>query len=229
MEIPTQYAYFSLVVIFGILWVFFLILFPETRRIQLLISILAIPLGPIIELLYFQDYWHPLSIYEISFGPFRILAEDLAFAFFSTGLTGMFAHVSGKPAANLKLKATKIFLVGIGVASILISIPLLWLGLNSILATSTGFLCVAAVTAIRKEETAKYALRCGLLTSATMFAVYLIGSYLVSNSEDLLRSIWFLYGKPILGIRLLWVPLSEIVWGFSFGAMVGAIRHYLFA
>lgn len=229
MNIPPQFAYLFLAMCFGIVWGLFFILFPKTRKIQLLISILAAPLGPVIEALYFQDYWYPLSIFEINIGFFRILIEDIVFVFFFTGIAGMLAHLSGKPVANLKLKASKGFLIGIGLASILISLPLFWLGMNSILATSTGFLCVAGLTATRKKETARYALRCGLLTAVTMLVIYVIEYHLVSNSEELLRSTWLLYGKPILGIRILRVPLTEIIWGFAWGTMVGAIRHYLFA
>lgn len=229
MDIPLQFAYFFLAMGFGILWVLFFIFFPETRKIQLLISVLSIPLGPIIELLYFQDYWHPLSVCETSFGPFRILVEDIAFIFFFTGLTGMLAHISGKRTVNLRLKLPLGFLVGIGFISMLISLPFFWLGLNSILATSIGFLCVATMTAMRKKGTVKYALRCGLLTALTMFTIYVIQFHLVSNSEELIKSTWLLYGNPILGTRFLRVPLTEIVWGFAWGNMMGAVRHFIFA
>jgi hypothetical protein len=196
---------------------------------QFRISALSIPLGPIIEILYFQDYWHPLSVCEISLGSFRILFEDIAFVFFFTGLTGMLAHVSGKTIVNPELKAKKSYLIGIGIVSMLISVPFFWLGLNSILATSLGFLCIAAMITMRKKETVIYAPLCGLLTALTMFVVYVIQFHFVVNSEELIKSTWLLYDKPILGIRLLKVPLTEIIWGFAWGNMVGAVRHYLFA
>lgn len=192
MDIPMRYAYLFLAIGFGIVWTLFFVFYPETRKMQLRISLLSIPLGPIIEILYFQDYWHPLSVCEINFGSFRLLIEDIAFVFFFTGLTGMLAHISGKTIINLKLKAKKSYLVGIGLVSILISLPLFWMGLNSILATSVGFLGLATVIAVKKQGTVKYALRCGLLTALTMFVVYVIQFHSVANSEELIRSTWLL-------------------------------------
>jgi len=228
MNIPPQFAYLFLTAGFGIVWIFFFIRFPKTRKTQLIISALSIPLGPIIEILYFQDYWHPLSVLEFNLGPFRILIEDIAFVFFFTGLTGMLAHISGKRAKNLDLKIPLGFLIGVGLISILIALPLFYFGLNSILATSAGFLAIATIAAITKRQTLRYSVRCGLLTALTMFAVYFIQFHIVSNSEEMIRSTWLLYDKPVLGIRIAKVPLTELVWGFSWGTMMGAVRHYIF-
>jgi hypothetical protein len=229
MEIPLQYAYLFVTGVFGLIWALYFWLYPETRKTQFLISLLASLLGPLIELLYTRDYWHPVSVFPINFGFFSLFPEDMLFAFFFTGMVGMFAHVSGEPAKNLKLDATRMFLMGIALAPMLLAIPIFWLGANSILATSAGFLLVVGMAVERKLEICRYAFRCGLLTAIVMFVTYLAGSFVVTNSELLLQSLWLLYGKPLLGIRLLGAPMVWLIWGFSFGAMVGAVRHRIFA
>lgn len=228
MEIPIRFAYLFLNIGFGILWVVFFIFYPKTRRLQLLISLLAVPLGPVIEYLYFQDYWYPLSsLPEIDLGPFRILAEDLAFAFFFTGTTAMLAHVTGKKVDDFRIKSP-VKMVGVGLLSMLISISLVKLGLNSILSTSTSFLLIAVSTVLMKKDGWKYALRCGLATVLMVLAVYEVSYNLVSNIESILKSAWFLYDNPVLGKRIFNIPMTELIWAFSWGNMMGAVRHYLF-
>lgn len=231
MEIPVHFAYLALVLVFGIIWGIFFILYPKTRKIQFLISFLSAPMGPVIEHFYFQDYWFPGSIWEITVGPFRLLVEDIGFAFFFTGVTGMLAHFTGKPVADfqLKLSAKKsVLLVIIGLISMLIAFPLCRLVTNSIFATAFGFLVIGELIAYKKKGSVKYALRCGILTALMMLVIYLTGFFFVSNSEDILKSIWFLYERPVLGARISKVPLTELIWGFSWGYMVGAVRNYLF-
>lgn len=227
MEIPIHLAYLGLAGCFGIIWGILFISLPQTRRIQLEISILAAPLGPVIEWLYFQDYWYPMSVWEFNIGPFRVLAEDFAFAFFFAGVTGIIAHITGKKVDDFRLK-NPIHLVVIGCASMLLSLPFFKIGLNSIISTSIGFLLVAMGISVIKRDSLKYAFRCGLITTMIMFSIYFISWQAVSNIEEIMKLTWLLYDHSVLGIRFMDVPITELVWGFSWGSMRGAVRNLLF-
>jgi len=227
MEIPNNFAYMFLNIGFGILWVVFFIAYPQTRKFQFMVSILAAPLGPVIECLYFRDYWYPMSLWEMHWGFLRILPEDLFFAFFFTGTTSMLAHMTGKKVGVLQLKSP-VNLIGIGLASILVAIPIIMMGVNSIFATSISFLFIAGLIILIKRESWKYAMYSGMATTLMLFLIYIVSYYLVANIEEILKSTWFLYGHPMLGKRITNIPITEIVWGFSWGAMTGAVRNYLF-
>jgi len=228
MEIPVRFAYLFLNFGFGILWVIFFVFLTQTRKIQLQISLLAAPLGPMIECLYFRDYWFPMgALGELNIGPFRLLAEDFAFAFFFTGTTGILAHLTGKKVKDFRL-SMPIKLIGIGLVSMAIATPLFLMGLNSIFATSVSFLLIAGLVSMTKKKSWKYSLRCGIASALMMIVIYFITFNLVSNSEELFKTIWFLYGHPVLGVRVLGIPITEIVWGFSWGVMMGSVRDYTF-
>ncbi len=226
--VSPQYAYLVFAAIFGFIWLVFYVRCPETRKTQLIISLLAMLLGPIIEILYFRDYWYPLGVYPIGKWPYRLLVEDLLFSFSFTGMVGMLSRVFGKEAFVLELRGKKRYLLWLGALSIIISLPLIWLGLNSIWATSLGFLAVAVKAAGRKEEAIIYSVLCGFLTAAGMMLVFEAGYHIVTNSQALLESMWLLYGKPYWGARLLDTPLDWLAWGLCFGTMAGAVRHRLF-
>lgn len=227
MEIPVHFAYLGLVGFFGVIWAVLFILLPQTRKIQLDISIIAAPLGPVIEWLYFQDYWYPMSVCEFKIGPFRVLVEDFAFAFFFAGVTSIVAHLTGKRVDNIKIK-NPFLLVAIGCASMFLSLPFFKMGLNSIIATSISFLLVAIVISLTKRDSLVYAFRCGFATAMIMFLVYYVSWQTVSNIEEIMKLTWFLYDHSILGARLMDVPITELAWGFSWGSMRGAVRNLLF-
>lgn len=227
MEIPIHLAYLGLVGCFGIIWSILFISLPQTRSIQIQISILAAPLGPVIEWLYFQDYWYPMSVWESNVGPFRVLVEDFAFAFFFAGVTSMVAHLTGKKVDDFRLK-NPIHLIVIGCASMFLSLPFFKMGLNSIIATSIGFLLITMGISMTKKDSLKYAFRCGFITAMIMFSIYFASWQTVSNIEEIMKSTWLLYDHSVLGIRFMDVPITELVWGFSWGSMRGAVRNLLF-
>lgn len=182
-----------------------------------------------IECLHFQDYWNPGSVLETSIGSFRVLIEDFAFAFFFAGASGMLAHFSGRKIKNLRFRFRfPIQLAFIGAASMILSFLIFSQGTNSIIATSLGFLAISGIVSLAKSGTLGYAVRCGLLTAAMMFAVYVVTFNAVSNTEEIFRTIWLIYGDPVLGVRFLAVPLTELAWGFAWGSMAGAVRDLTF-
>lgn len=56
-------------------------------------SIAGAIVGPISEILFVKDYWHPQSILSIQIGSFPLLIEDLLFGFAILGIGGVIFEV----------------------------------------------------------------------------------------------------------------------------------------
>ena len=113
-----------------------------------------------------------------------------------------------------------LFLAVLFVASVVI-----WkLGVTSIYATSFAMIAVAGFLLIRSKD--MMLLRIGIIGAAVipllLFTAYWIGFELVSDSEKILRTVWTLYDTP-LGGRFVDVPITELVWGFSFGGLFSVL------
>ena len=55
-----------------------------------------------------------------------------------------------------------------------------------------------------------------------LFAVYAAGFLLSTNTEFVLQNIWLLYGTS-LDMRIVGVPLTELLWGLAFGALAAIL------
>ena len=85
MIISFSSAYFILTIPFIIIWLLLFIFSKKTRKEQLIMSILFLPVGTLSEIIYFQDYWNPGSILFTQIGSIRILLEDFIFSFCIAG------------------------------------------------------------------------------------------------------------------------------------------------
>lgn len=241
--IPIEFAYLVLALGFGLVWTFFFLWFPMTRRIVFKVSFLAGFGGLVIEQLYFRDFWNPASfanvyvsmvVDKIPVGTARFLPEDFLFAFFFMGVTGMLAHVTGKHLTELRLNAPSMRQAHRAIIMfviVIISLVLILAGLSSFFATSLTFLMVAWFFVWAKRDSWKYGLYCGGATAALMFVALSFGLNIVSgptNSQHILEATWFLYGIPWWGATFLNVPVILIFWAFCWGSMVGAGRNYAF-
>lgn len=221
-----QYAYLVLCSGFVLVWILIYTYIPFTRHEQLRMSVACIPGGPLSELLYFRDYWYPESAFPLQLGPIHTLVEDSLFAFAFAGITTtLYQIVRGHyliAGSNLKGGARQSCLL---VA--IVSLSLIFLGeLNSIFATSIGFLMGAAWMVWRRPDLFWPALGSGFLVMLMMLAVYLAGYYAVENSEDILRNIWKLYEAPWGSRRMAGIPLTELIWAFSFGTFFGPLYAF---
>ena len=64
------------------------------------------------------------------------------------------------------------------------------------------------------------------MVALAMFVSYIILYNFVPNAEELVRQGWLLYDTPLGSFRLLNIPLTELVWGFTWGMMVGPIYEF---
>jgi hypothetical protein len=226
--IPVHYAYLSLSLATLLVWAALLWLNKGGRRRQIVLSSAFTVAGPIGELFYIPDYWHPQTILYVRILQSYISIEDFIFSFAIMGI------MSSLPSLILRVPKTEIprsvSLIAIlkmaallGVVGILSAA--LWLaGVNSIFATSLAMLLVAAFLLFKSRQ--PVLLRISIIGAVgmvlVMFIIYWLAFILISDSERILQATWSLYGTS-LGIRVLRVPLSELVWAFCFGSFFSVL------
>jgi len=224
ISVDPLYAYILLTFVFAIIWVILFFLGnSESRREQIIISLIGLVLGPVSELLYFTDYWMPQSIFSFNVGFHPILLEDLLFGFFFSGAVAVLYMSLFRKALRGDYNFQHLIPLAIFSAIVTGLVIILWrLGVNSIFATTAGFIIVTAFMLVLRPDLYKNALWSGLLTSGLLFVIYFVGFNTVSNSDSILSQIWFLYDTN-LGVRIFGVPFSELIFGFGAGMMGGAM------
>lgn len=191
-------------------------------------SLLIMPLGPLSELFYFHDYWRPESIFPILVGPLPIYIEDLLWGFFAAGgIASVIYEVVFRKALRKKKQRinTTVSFSLTACISTAIFLGLFLIGVPSIFASSIAFLIFALFIFHARRDLFLDALYSGFLFSGVMFISYLIVFNVVANTDAILRQGWLLQGS-VFDIRILGIPLTELIWGFSWGMMVGPLYEY---
>ena len=193
----------------------------DLRSAMLKVSLVGAVAGVVAELWYFRDYWRPPTLAGIA----RASPEDALFGFVVTGI-GFAAHkvvsrramTPGAPrrypvSAGLLLAGLAALIAGTGLA-----------GMNSIFVTSAAFVACAAVMAALRRDLLRPALESAVLVVAAMLPVYLLLFDVLSPAYW--DRYWLLrhtsWGVLVLGN----VPVTEILWYASWGALAGIAYEF---
>jgi hypothetical protein len=228
MFINFRFAYLALTLPFVLFWALLFIVGKKTRKEQLLMSLIIMFSGPISEIFYFKDYWFPESVFQFSFFGWPVLIEDLIFGFTIGGIGSIIYEVifrkhldKTKKPINYKIGILIIFIICAVIAFLLFK-----LGINSIYASSIGFIIGAVLMLIQRKDLLLDSLFSGLLVMALMFISYFILGKIIINSEDMVEYGWFLYDSG-LGFQVLGIPFTEMIWGLSWGFVAGPLYEFV--
>lgn len=211
-----QFIYLFISVFLCVPWLIFFRSRPDLRRKMLKASVMGGLAGLIAEFWYFRDYWRPPS----SVGLATVSPEDFLFGFFITGLAvSVYDVVFRRTFSNGEQRRKKhfafLFLTGIGALFLFNN----WLGFNSIFVSSIAFIIFSVIMASIRKDLWIPLLVSGILTLLIIIPVYAIIFNLISptywDSYGLLSGTP--YGATVLGN----VPLTELLWYFSWGCMAG--------
>jgi hypothetical protein len=223
INIPVQYAYLSLSLAAVAVWLLLFWLNEGSRRRQLVLSTVFCVAGPIGELFYIPDYWHPITVWSMPIGRSYVSVEDFIFCFAIMGIMSSFPTLmlrlpNGRYDQLSWATIAKMAAV-LGLVAIL-SFALWRLGLNSIFATSLAMLIAASLILLRYRQLTllRVSVFGALGMLIMMFIIYWLAFLLVADSDTILQATWSLYHTP-LGVRVLKVPLPELVWAFCFGSL----------
>lgn len=224
----NKYTYLIANAFFLAVWVLVYWRVKQLRRPMFVMSLIAAVFGPISELWYFADYWHP----EVAL-PLPIVGgvEDMLFGF-SIGGIGAFAYESifVRGLCTCEVKRLKkewflfVFFTVIGLSMITLNNLL---GLNSIFASSIAMIAVATAMLIMRPDLILNALGSSIMVASVMFAIYYLGQELFPGAHSWMLRIWKLADDPVGVIIFKHVPLTEMLWGLSWGLVWGPMYEFL--
>lgn len=190
----------------------------QIRKKMLCIGIGVAVVGVFSEYFFFQDYWNPSLIYQ--FGIFGGI-EDLMFGFAAGGIGSAIPNIISS-VKTIKNKRPKRI-----IAPILLFIAILAfslsnvIGINSILSSIIALFISAIIICMMRPDLLR-----SMFFSAFIFGLGLIfieGVFLTVLGEGYLQNYFLLYKKiPIIFDVIL---ITEFIWGFFFGAVVGSLRE----
>ena len=222
-----QYAYLLLDIPFVVAWFILYLVSKKTRKEQLIMSLLFLPAGTIGEILYFQDYWSPASVFSFSLFGVAVLIEDLIFSFSIAGFASVIYEVwRGKKLVriNKKVQANWMLLIAI---CLVISLGLFSVGVNSIFATSISLVVGALFIILSRYDLFEDAVLSGIGVMFLMFLSYqILYRFVFYNPEVILKEGWLLYGSSF-DLRIFDIPVTEMIWGFSFGMIIGPFYEFI--
>src|ERR1700722_15906251 len=218
-NLPFRFAYITLCVPFVIVWLILFFIRKDTRKEQLSLSYAGAILGPLSEIIYFRDYWLPASIFPLHIGRFPFMIEDVIFGFAIGGIAAVIYEVVFRERLSKFSVHPKRVIKSFSIVIIFIFTLffLLALGINSIYASSIAFVVAAIPMIYVRHDLFLNAIGSGLCVMLIMLISYfLLFNVFVANSEELFKQGWLIYGTS-LDIRFVRIPLTEMIWGFTWG------------
>jgi hypothetical protein len=179
-------------------------------------------MGLLAEVWYFHDYWKPPTLFGIGI----IGIEDFIIGFALFGVGG-YIHSSFTRSVIDFERQTKarnldfFFLWLIGCGSL--TLFSLVLNIHSGYVTFLTFIALSIYIWVQRPDLIYLSLVSGIATLAITLFIYFI------NFQLLYPHFWDTYGMlnaPILGVKMLGIPLSEILWHFSWAVLCSMFRGF---
>lgn len=216
-----MYAYllFSLTLI--VIWCCFFIIRKDLRHKLFITGLLGGIAGLLAEIWYFKDYWHPPTI----LGNSKISLEDFLFGFAITGISAciydvFFKKKSVKDGKNHKKLFVIYFAFGFAMLIVFTNI----FKINSILVTSILFLIISSFIVVQRRDLLGTMIISGILMIIIIIPIYTI--FLDFWFPHQWEKYWLL-SNTVLGIKILGeIPLTELLWYFSWGCLAGIAYEF---
>lgn len=202
------------------LWLCLWALRADLRSAMLKVSLVGGAAGLVAELWYFRDYWRP----PVLAGVARPSPEDALFGFAVTGVAFAAHKTAFRRAMAPGAPRRYPLAAGLGLAGLAALVAGTAAGMNSIFVSSAAFVACAAVMATLRRDLIRPAAESAALLVAAMLPIYLILFDVVSPAYW--DRYWLLrhtsWGVLILGN----IPVTEILWYASWGALAGIIYEF---
>lgn len=210
-----RYLIFSL--IFLTIWIILFLLNKKIRKEVLIASLIGTP-TVLVEPFFVPGYWMPDSIISP-----KLSIEDFIIGFSATGVAVVLYRIFANRQSPKKLKISVLRLSLLIIFGLFVTFSIYYLiHINFIYATIIGGGAVTLLCLVKKSVTIKEV----VLASLSFGIFYVVLFYLISNFllPDLIK-MWNL--KSLSGVVVAKVPLEEMLWGLSFGALVGPALSFI--
>ncbi len=220
----SHYLYLILGTIFLFAAVVVAIARPDLRRGIIYVALAGAAWGPVSELWFYRDYWHPEYVLgsplieDIIYGAGISAAAAFAFKFIAR-----LTDVKLSPPRTHYRELGGMVLLYIAAMIVLQMI----LHINSILVAIGIYIVFAIYILIRRPDLWIASVTSAMIMGLTALGGYAIGlDFLVPEPVTLAR-IWLLFDKP-LGVTVLGhVPLTEVAWYTAWGLLLGILYEYI--
>jgi hypothetical protein len=217
-----KFAYLCLALLYMVPW---LIIYQRTpwKKGMIKVGLVGGVMGVVAEVWYFHDYWRPPMV--LAEGLPGI--EDFIIGFAMFGVGGYIYSAFTKREIDVEQQtSTKnrdfFFLWLVGCISL--TLFSLVLGIHSGYVTFITFMALAAYIWVQRPDLIRLSLYSGLATLAIVMVIYYF------NFGILFPDFWDKYGmlgdEPILGYQILNIPISEMLWHFSWAILCSMFREY---
>jgi hypothetical protein len=219
--LPDRYAYFTLSMLYMVVWG--VIYWKNPWKSGMIrVGLVGGIMGILAEFWYFRDYWRPPTL----FGEAIVGIEDYIIGFALFGVGG-YIHSSftkkeidfEKQTAAKNIDFFFLFLIGCGSLTFFSVV----LGFHSGYVTFITFFLLSVYIWLQRPDLIRLSWISAFATLAISLAIYYI------NFNWLFPEFWDRYGmldKPILGYRLFNIPLSEMLWHFTWAMLCSMFRGY---
>lgn len=188
---------------------------------MLFVSAIISILGPISEIWYFADYWHPVTLLSHS----AVNIEDLVFSFALGGIVfGLYKTAFGLTASEARQYPRRKWFPLLAVTEVLGALIIFstYLRFNSVVVTVGAFSLLALLIWFKRKDLVGPSILSGLLTTVIFLLIYQVMFKFVSD----LGPEWCKECNPS-GIVLYGVNVEELLWDFTWGVVGGVSYEFV--
>jgi len=218
-----RYTYLLMGLVYALIWLILFFWRKDTRKEMLIFSLMFSAAGPIADVLYIQDWWHPPNLTNTGIG-----FEAFLVGFMIGGIIAVIYKCVFRKKSEIK-KVTKKEELRKDFKFVLFFIPpaILFFGsfyllnFSSFHATILSFVVPAIIIWIKRKDLVVQSLLTGILLVLVASFVYFV--------LDLLTPGWvnaFWYFKNVPSVIFLNLPLDDIVWYFVAGLFIGPLYDF---
>ncbi|MEM4637534.1 MAG: lycopene cyclase domain-containing protein [Candidatus Woesearchaeota archaeon] len=218
-----KYTYLLMGMIFFIFWMILFLWRKDTRKEMIIMSIIFGFAGPIADILYTKDWWHPLTLTNTIIGPEAILT-----GFVIGGVTSVIYEDIFKKKIKIrnvsKTEETRKnfnFILIITISVFLFFGSFYLLNFNSLTATILALLTPTIMIWINRKDLILDSLATGVFLVITACLVYNILEFL---TPGWVSAFW--HFKNVPNIIILNVPIDDIIWYFLAGLFIGPLYEF---
>jgi hypothetical protein len=218
-DIFTKYLYLWGSIAGCILFILVYLKRKDLRSRMLSAGVIVGLIGILSESVFFQDYWTPPLLFR--FGIFGGI-EDFLFGIVAGGVGVVIYDV----VFHKRLRRSyhpQIWIMPIVLISQVLSVIIFFkgLGFNSIYASSVGFLVPAILIIYWRRDLAVEVLLSAVLSGLVLVSIEFL---MLIFAPAYLENYFLLHKKTLLIFGV--IPLTELIWGVSFGALAGPLYDF---
>lgn len=218
-----QYSYLIGDLVLFAIWLVLFLWRRDVRKEMIILSLIFGFLGILVQFVYINDWWHPLTLTGT-----RIGIEDFIFGFCVAGIAAVIYEEIFKKKIRIRKKSKKkeiredinfVFILILGCVLFFGSFYLL--RLNSVLASLIGLGVPILLIWIKRMDLILDSLVSGILLMIASVPAFVIPELI---TPGVVKNFWFL--ENLSGVIILKVPLEDLIWFFLAGAYIGPLYEY---